>query len=265
MKGLIDTHAHLFEPEFENDLPEVVERARNVGVSQILLPNIDSTTIDRMLDVCENYPDICFPMIGLHPTSVKENFRQELDVMEGWLKKCPGRFVAIGEVGLDLYWDQTFCREQEIAFRQQLEWASDYDLPVVIHARDAFDLLYKIMSDYKQKNLKGIFHSFTGTYEEAEKLLEFDGFKLGINGVLTFKKSTLPQVLQALPLEKLVLETDAPYLTPVPFRGKRNETSFLKYTLAKVAEIFQMEDSEVMKITSKNAIEVFKMKEKVSE
>ena len=253
---LIDTHSHLFLEEFSDDLPQVMERARQAGVSRIYMPNIDSTTIESMLSVCADYPDFCYPMIGLHPTSVNESYRQELSIVRERLE-APNNFVAIGEIGLDLYWDKTFLNEQLYVFEKQIEWALEYKLPIVIHSREAFDYIYKVMEPYKNTALTGIFHSFTGTPDEAAKLLEFEGFMLGINGVVTFKKSTLPDTLRTVPLERIVLETDSPYLTPVPNRGKRNESANVKDTLAKVAEIYQKSLEHVAQVTSENALKVF--------
>lgn len=184
---LIDTHSHLFLEEFSDDLPQVMERARQAGVSRIYMPNIDSTTIESMLSVCADYPDFCYPMIGLHPTSVNESYRQELSIVRERLE-APNNFVAIGEIGLDLYWDKTFLNEQLYVFEKQIEWALEYKLPIVVHSREAFDYIYKVMEPYKNTALTGIFHSFTGNAEEAARLLEFGGFMLGINGVVTFKK-----------------------------------------------------------------------------
>ena len=209
---LIDTHSHLFLEEFSDDLPQVMERARQAGVSRIYMPNIDSTTIEPMLSVCADYPDFCYPMIGLHPTSVNESYRQELSIVRERLE-APNNFVAIGEIGLDLYWDKTFLNEQLYVFEKQIEWALEYKLPIVVHSREAFDYIYKVMEPYKNTALTGIFHSFTGNAEEAARLLEFGGFMLGINGVVTFKKSSLPDTLLTVPLERIVLETDSPYLT----------------------------------------------------
>lgn len=253
---LIDTHSHLFLEEFSEDLPEVVERARRVGVSHIFLPNIDSTTIEPMLTVCADYSDYCYPMIGLHPTSVNERYEDELSMVRQQLEKSK-RFVAIGEIGLDLYWDKTFLKEQLAAFEKQLEWAVEYDLPVVIHSREAFAYIYEMMESFKNTSLTGIFHSFTGTAEEAARLLEFEGFMLGINGVVTFKKSTLPDVLLSVPLERIVLETDSPYLTPSPNRGKRNESANVRDILLKVSEIYQLPSERVARVTAENALKVF--------
>lgn len=205
---LIDTHSHLFLEEFSDDLPQVMERARQAGVSRIYMPNIDSTTIESMLSVCADYPDFCYPMIGLHPTSVNESYRQELSIVRERLE-APNNFVAIGEIGLDLYWDKTFLNEQLYVFEKQIEWALEYKLPIVVHSREAFDYIYKVMEPYKNTALTGIFHSFTGNAEEAARLLEFGGFMLGINGVVTFKKSSLPDTLLTVPLERIVLETDS--------------------------------------------------------
>ena len=254
---IVDTHSHLFTEEFSDDLSEVIERARQAGVSRIYMPNIDASTIESLMCVCRAYEGYCFPMLGLHPTSVGEGFQTELDLLKPLLDKPEHPFVAIGEVGLDLYWDKTFRREQEEALRQQIAWALEYDLPLVIHCREAFDELYNVMCDYRHTSLRGIFHSFTGTAEDACRLLSFEGFMLGINGVLTFKKSALPGVLTNVPLERLVLETDSPYLAPVPYRGKRNESAYIQYTLAHLASVYGLSVEEVATITTNNAKKVF--------
>lgn len=253
---LIDTHSHLFLDDFSEDFPQVMERAKQAGVTSVFMPNIDSTTIEPLLSVCAAYPGYCFPMIGLHPTSVNESYKEELDVVRKWLETST-QFVALGEIGLDFYWDKTFEKEQLAVFEQQIEWALEYSLPVVIHSRDAFDAIYKVMERYKGTALTGIFHSFTGTAEEAARLLEFRGFMLGINGVVTFKKSTLPEVLLSVPLERIVLETDSPYLTPAPNRGKRNESAYVKDTMLKVAALYAMAPEQVSEVTSQNALKVF--------
>ena len=255
---LVDSHSHLFLEEFADDLPQVMQRAREAGVTHIFMPNIDSTTIESLLSVCAAYKEFCFPMIGLHPTSVNKNYKKELDIVAGQLASSNG-YVAIGEIGPDLYWDKTFLREQLLAFEKQVEWALEYHLPIVIHTREAFDYIYKVLQPYKETGLTGIFHSFTGTSEEAAKLLDFPGFMIGINGVVTFKKSQLPEVLKDVPLAHIVLETDSPYLTPVPNRGKRNESARLKDTLIKVAEIYRESPEVVAEATSENALKVFGM------
>lgn len=255
---LIDSHSHLFLEEFTDDLPQVMARAKDAGLTHIFMPNIDSSTIEPMLKVCSEYKDLCYPMIGLHPTSVNESYKKELEVIYRTLNETPG-FVAVGEIGMDLYWDKTFLKEQQAVFEQQIEWALEYDLPIVIHCREAFDYIYKVLLTYESTSLRGIFHSFTGTREEAESILGFPGFLIGINGVVTFKKSTLPDTLSHIPLNRLVLETDSPYLTPVPNRGKRNESAYVKDTLMKVAEVYGLSPEEVAGVTAGNALKVFGM------
>ena len=255
---LVDSHSHLFLEEFSGDLPQVMQRAHDAGVTHIFMPNIDSTTIGPLLSVCNTYKGFCFPMIGLHPTSVNESYEKELDIVAYQLAPF-NEYVAIGEIGLDLYWDKTFLKEQLIVFEKQIEWALEYHLPIVVHCREAFEYIYKVLEPYKKSGLKGIFHSFTGTSEEAEKLLEFPDFMLGINGVVTFKKSQLADVLKGIPLTRIVLETDSPYLTPVPNRGKRNESAYIKDTLIKVAEVYEKMPERVAEATSENALKVFGM------
>ena len=255
---MIDTHSHLFVEEFDEDLPAVIERARDSGVSKVFMPNIDDTTVEAMLNVCTAYKGYCFPMIGFHPTSVGADSLFRIYEMKKLLSgEHP--FVAVGEVGMDLYWDKTFLREQQRVLDKQIEWALEYGLPVVLHCREAFDHIYNVLKPYQQTPLKGIFHSFTGTSEEACRIMEFADFMIGINGVVTFKKSTLPEVLKNIPLERIVLETDSPYLTPVPNRGKRNETAYVKDTLVKVAGIYGNSPEKVAQVTSDNALKVFGM------
>lgn len=254
---IIDTHSHLFTEEFNDDLPEVIARAKAAGVSHIYMPNIDLSTVEDMLRVCHTYEGYCSPMIGLHPTSVAEDYHRQLAELKAMLDAPAHPFVAIGEVGLDLYWDRTFSREQEEAFRTQIEWAEAYALPLVIHCREAMPEMLAIMADYKGRGLRGIFHSFTGTREEAEALLQHEGFLLGINGVLTFKKSDLSNVLQSLPLERLVVETDSPYLTPAPHRGKRNESAYIRFTLERLAEVYGLPPEKVAEVTRLNAQNLF--------
>lgn len=254
---IIDTHSHLFAEEFSSDLPDVIKRAREAGVMRIYMPNIDATTVDAMLAVSKTYTGFCFPMLGLHPTSVGTDYTEVLGAMKPMLDDVNHPFVAIGEVGLDLYWDRTFRKEQEYAFCTQVEWALEYDLPIVIHCREAFQELMSLMAPYKGTSLRGIFHSFTGSVEEAVELLSFEGFLLGINGVLTFKKSILPTVLNQIPLNRIVLETDSPYLTPVPHRGKRNESSYIRFTLSHLASVYGMDMEQVAETTSLNAKKLF--------
>lgn len=255
----IDTHSHLFLEEFADDLPEVIDRAKVAGVSKIFMPNIDRSTIEPMLKVAKQYEEYCYAMMGLHPTSVNGDYREELSVMKRLLELSDS-YVAIGEIGMDLYWDKTFLKEQTAAFDTQIQWALEYDLPVVIHSRESFDEVYNVIKCYSDAGLTGIFHSFTGTLDEALKLLELGSFKLGINGVVTFKKSTLPEVLKHIPLERIVLETDSPYLTPVPNRGKRNESANVKDTLMKLAVIYEQDVEIVAKVTTESALSVFKIR-----
>lgn len=254
---LIDTHTHLFVEEFDSDWQEAIKRAHAAGVEKLLMPNIDDTTVERMLQVCATDLN-CYPMIGLHPTSVDENWEVRLQHIREWLEKETS-FVAIGEVGMDLYWDTTYCEAQKEVFRTQIEWALEYQLPLVIHCRNAYDEMLEVMEPYKCQGLKGIFHSFTGTLDEALRLLEYEGFMLGINGVLTFKKSTLPGVLKHIPLERLVLETDSPYLAPVPFRGKRNESAYLTRIAEVLSGIYSVKIEEIEEKTAKNALKVFQI------
>ena len=255
---LIDTHSHLFLEEFSDDWPQVIERAKLADVALILMPNIDSTTIEPMLSVCSANPHYCYPMIGLHPTSVNEAYEEELSKIYRCLTSSPNSFVGIGEIGIDLYWDKTYLKEQLRAFERQIEWALEYDLPIAIHARESFPYIYKVLEPYKATKLRGVFHSFTGTCEEAEQCLSFPGFMLGINGVVTFKKSSLPEVLvTSVPLQRLVLETDSPYLTPVPNRGKRNESANVRDTFLKLCDIYKVTPEELSHITTENALKVF--------
>lgn len=253
---MIDTHSHLYDKVFDVDRAEVMARAKAVGVEKIFLPNEDETTIEAVLHVCEEYPGYCYPMLGFHPECVDARFRERLLPMKTFLSSHS--FIAIGEVGMDLYWDQIFRKEQQEALDIQVQWAMEYDLPVMIHCRKAYPELFEVLSPY-QKQLTGVFHCFEGTEKEAEALLEYEGFMLGVNGIVTFKKSTLPQVLPSVvPLGRIVMETDSPYLAPVPFRGKRNESSYVRQVAMKLSEIYQCDLSEIDAVTTKNAIKVFK-------
>ena len=255
---MIDTHSHIFEPDCIDDLPEIIARAKEVGVKKIFMPNIDDTTIEVMLDVCRQYPGYCYPMLGYHPTSVDADALPKVREMKKHLVEGHP-YIAIGEVGLDLYWDQTYIKDQCLVLEEQIQWALEWGLPLVIHCREAFPELFEVLQPYKDTQLSGVFHSFTGTVAEAEELLNYSRFMIGINGVVTFKKSTLPDVLKVLPLDRLVLETDSPYLAPVPFRGKRNESSYVKRVVVKLAELYGVEIGEVERITTENALKVFKI------
>ena len=239
---------------------EVVARAREVGVTHIFMPNIDDTSVEDMLNVCQAYPGYCFPMIGFHPTSVEgpDAIYKVREMKKHLVEGHP--YIAVGEVGLDLYWDKTWLKEQQLILDEQIQWALEWNLPLVIHCREAFPELFQVLEPYKHTELTGVFHSFTGTVDEARELMDYSRFMIGINGVVTFKKSTLPEVLQEVPLTKLVLETDSPYLAPVPFRGKRNETSYVKRVAVKLAELYGMEIGEVERQTTENALKVFKIR-----
>ena len=257
---MIDTHSHIFSEEFKEDLPEVIARAKEVGVEKIFMPNIDDTSVDAMLNVCQSYPGYCFPMLGFHPTSVEgaDAIDKVREMKKLLVEGHP--FIAIGEVGVDLYWDKTWLKEQQQILDEQIQWALEWRLPLVIHCREAFPELFQVLAPYKDTELSGVFHSFTGTIDEAMELLEYSRFMIGINGVVTFKKSTLPEVLKEVPLDRLVLETDSPYLAPVPYRGKRNETSYVKRVAVKLAELYGMEIGEVERQTTENALKVFKIR-----
>lgn len=257
---LVDTHTHLYSDQFKEDREEMIERAREKGVSHFFLPNIDSTSIKGMNELVKKYPNSCYPMMGLHPCSVKENVDEELKLMREELDRSAS-FIAVGEIGIDLYWDKTFLKQQEYAFREQINWAKEKNLPIVIHCREAFQEILQILDEVNDERLKGVFHCFTGNEEQARHILAYGGFKLGIGGVLTFKNAGLDKVVKTLSLNDLVLETDAPYLAPVPFRGKRNESAYLLQVAEKLAELFEVSIEEVQKVTSQNAFSIFKINE----
>jgi len=252
---LTDTHTHLYSEQFNDDIDTVISNCISKGVSRLFLPNIDSTSIDGMLKLGKKFPDNCFPMMGLHPTSVKDNYKEELALVEHWMEKQ--KFCAVGEIGIDLYWDKTHLKEQQEAFRFQIELAKKYDLPFVIHCRDAFDEIFEILNELNDDKMRGIFHCFTGTIEQANHIINYGDFKIGIGGVVTFKNSGLDKVVEQLDLEHLVLETDSPYLAPTPFRGKRNESTYLYNIAEKVADIYNISIEEVARITTENSKQVF--------
>ncbi len=254
---LIDTHTHLYVEEFDNDRNEVIQAAQENGVKKILLPNIDVNSIARLYDLTEKFPKFCLPMMGLHPGSVGENWESDLECIRKEL--FSHKFIAVGEIGMDLYWDDSFVKEQELVFKTQVEWAKELQLPIAIHARKAFENIFKILDEINDDNLKGVFHCFTGSMNEAKKIRSYGGFKLGIGGVLTYKNAHIAEVVRDLPLDLIVLETDSPYLPPVPYRGKRNESSFLIHVADKIAELKGITRDEVDDITSQNASELFKL------
>lgn len=252
---MIDTHSHIYSEEFDADQSDVIRRAREAGVRYIIMPNVDSESLPRMLTLEQTYPDYCFATIGLHPTSVKKDYKSELDIINSELKRR--EYIAIGEIGIDLYWDKQFYTEQVEAFQKQIEWALEYQLPVIIHVRDSFRETMDALAPYKESGLTGIFHSFTGSIAEAQEVINFGGFKLGINGIVTFKNSGLSETLNQIPLEYVVLETDSPYLTPTPFRGKRNESSYINYVCLQLTRIYNLTRNEIIDITTQNALKVF--------
>lgn len=254
---MTDTHSHIYGEEFAEDRQEVVARAFGAGVSHILLPNINRDSIAPMLSLCHQYPGRLYPMMGLHPSDVGEDYRDVLAYMDSLLATPGHPYVAIGEVGLDFYWDSTYREEQLDAFRTQVEWAVEHQLPLVIHARSAHRELLEVMHDYASCGLRGIFHCFGGSIQEACQLLAFEGFCLGIGGVLTFKRSTLPDVLAQVPLSRVVLETDSPYLAPVPYRGQRNESAYVVEVLHKMASIYGIPEGEVERQTDENVRRIF--------
>lgn len=253
---IIDTHAHLYDEAFAGDIEEVVARARENRIEKIFLPNINEETLPEMQQLCNRWPGLFYPMLGLHPTDLDARYDEVLDRMERLLEGNHP-FIGIGEVGLDYYWDRTYYKEQQEAFLRQVGWSLDYDLPLMIHSRSAQQELVGLLRDYKGRGLCGVFHSFGGTWDEARKLLSFDGFMIGINGVVTFKNSGLREVLPQIPLERVVLETDAPYLTPSPHRGKRNESAYVCHTLEKVAGLYGLPVDVVAEQTRKNALKIF--------
>jgi TatD DNase family protein len=253
----IDTHTHLFSPSFNEDRTDAVQRAINAGVDKLLLPNIDVDSISSMYDLCNQFPENCFPMMGLHPGSVDENWEKNLLVIKEHL--FTRKNLAVGEIGMDLYWDKTFQDAQAQAFRQQISWAKELKLPIIIHAREAFEEIFDIVDELNDDSLRGIFHCFTGTLEQAQKIQEYGGFMLGLGGVLTYKKSGLDEVVKDIPLDMIVLETDSPYLPPTPHRGKRNESAYLIHIAEKLAEIKQMKLTEVAEITTANARRMFNL------
>lgn len=250
----IDTHCHLYLQEFKNDLPAVMQNAANAGVKQFCLPAIDSAETQSLMDMVKKHPDTCFPMMGLHPCSVKENYLAELELVKQWLDKYP--FIAVGEIGLDFYWDKTFATAQYDAFEIQMQWALEKSLPIVIHTRDAMDEAIECVKKYANQGLRGIFHCFGGNLNQAMEIINM-GFYLGIGGVVTYKNAGLAETLEKISLDHIVLETDAPYLAPVPFRGKRNESAYLYYVAAKLADVKKISIEEVAERTTKNAQKIF--------
>lgn len=251
----IDTHTHLYDEQFDNDRAAIIEKAVAAGVSEMYLPNCDKNTIPQMMDMVAKWPQHCFPMMGLHPCYVKEDFEKELAIVEEWLTK--DKFYAVGEIGLDYYWDKTFVPQQKIAFNRQMDLALMHNLPIVIHTRESMEDGIEMVRAKQNGRLKGIFHCFGGSLEQARAIIDI-GFYLGIGGVATFKKSELRETLKSIPLEHIVLETDAPYLAPVPYRGKRNESSYIPLIAQLIADVKECALSEVETITTENANKIFR-------
>ena len=255
-KMIIDTHTHLDGEEFKEDLDEVITRAKAAGVSKVFIPAIDLNSIESIDKVCNIAPDFAFPMIGLHPEEVKADYVSVLETMKKQLLSTD-KYIAVGEIGLDFYWSREFENEQLLAFEEQVKWSIETRLPLMIHCRKAQNEMVKIMRKYEKDLPGGVFHCFTGNEKEAAELLSFDNFVLGIGGVLTFKKSNLPETLKTVPLERIVLETDAPYMAPVPLRGKRNESSFLVHIVSKLAEVYGVPEEEIAAKTNATVKRIF--------
>ncbi len=254
----IDTHCHLYVAEFDHDRDEMVRKALDSGVQKMMLPNIDAQSIPGMWELVNAYPTHCFPMMGLHPCSVKGDFNEVLDLMEQEL--ASGAYIGVGETGIDLFWDTTYREQQIEAFERQIGWAKKFRLPVIIHSRESLDLTIEVIERHHDQDLKGIFHCFSGSQEQINRI-ERLGFKVGIGGVVTFKKAGLAETLTQIPLSMMVLETDAPYLAPVPYRGKRNEPSYLGHIGQKIADVLDMPLEEVSRITTRNAEVVYGKKD----
>ena len=251
---ITDTHTHLYSEQFDVDRNEMMTRAKEVGVSRFFIPAIDSSYTESMFNLESEYPKDVFLMMGLHPTSVKENYREELAHVKKWIDKRS--FYAIGEIGIDLYWDKSFLAQQQEAFRTQIQWAKEKKLPIIIHCRDAFDEIFEVLETEKGDDLFGIFHCFTGTLEQAQKAISYN-MKLGIGGVVTFKNGKIDQFLDQINIKHIVLETDSPYLAPTPYRGKRNESSYISQVVKKLASIYQISFEEIAKITTQNSKDIF--------
>lgn len=251
-----DSHAHLYDRQFDDDRDEMIQRAIGAGIERIFLPNIEMDTVQPMLDLVAKFPNNCFPMMGLHPSAVKEDFEEILDQMETITKN--GEFVAVGEIGIDLYWDTTYLEQQKQAFKQQVRLAKEINLPIVIHARDSFDVLFECLDELNDDSLSGVFHCFTGTLEQARRIIDYGDFMIGLGGVLTFKNSGLSEVVKYIDLKHVLLETDSPYLAPVPYRGRRNESFYLWETAKTLAKIIDKSVEEIARVTTENSIKLFK-------
>ncbi len=254
---LIDTHTHLYTSQFDNDRDEVIKNAIDSGVEKLLLPNIDLDSVKGMHQLVDKYPNNCYAMMGLHPTSVDANYKEVLNKMKLLLDQ--NNYIAVGEIGMDLYWDKTYINEQADVLKIQIEWAKEKKLPIVIHVRDAFDEIFEVIDPLNDDELFGVFHCFTGNLQQAQKIINYGGFKLGIGGVLTFKNSGLDKTISQIDLQHLVLETDSPYLAPTPHRGKRNESAYVNLVADKLVDVLNLDRQIIVNETTKNAKEVFKI------
>lgn len=258
---LIDTHSHIYLDHFKDDIDAAIQRAKDNDLSHIIIPNIDVASLPQVEKLHLAYPKVCLPAIGMHPCSVKENYKTELATLRKYIDDAPFKIYGIGEIGLDYYWDKTFVVEQKAALVEQINWAKELQLPIILHARDSFDDLYELVAEHNDENLSGIFHCFGGSMEDAEKIMQLGNFYMGLGGVLTFKKTAaLRETVKDIPMEYLVLETDAPYLSPTPFRGKRNESSYVLHVAETLATVKQMGLDEIGAITSANARRLFGIK-----
>ena len=255
---MIDTHSHMYSEQFDKDQTETIARARDNGVEYILLPNIDVDSIDALHELSQRDKG-CIPMMGLHPCSVDLVYSTQLKRIGFELFQGSQKYIAVGEIGIDLYWDRSFIEQQKAAFRIQINWAKELGIPIVIHARDSMPEILEILDEENSSDLRGVFHCFSGTTEDAERIMGYSGFKFGIGGVVTFKNATLPQVLKSIPLKHILLETDAPYLAPMPYRGKRNESAYILYIADKLSDIYECSVEQIKKITTENAEEFFKI------
>ncbi|MDD2797202.1 MAG: TatD family hydrolase [Bacteroidales bacterium] len=253
--NLIDTHSHIYVEDYAEDIDSIIESARNNQISHIIMPNIDVDTVPLLNKTASKFPGFCIPLMGLHPTSVTENYKEDLQFLKAEFSKQ--KYIGVGEIGIDLYWDKSKLKEQEDAFRIQINWAIEYNLPIIIHIRDSFRETMNILSEFDNTKISGIFHSFCGSLEEANEMLIYPNFLFGINGIVTFKNSGLGEVVAKIPIEKIVLETDSPYLTPAPHRGKRNHPTYLHLIAKKLSEIYNLDVETVATITTKNAYQLF--------
>jgi TatD DNase family protein len=251
---ITDTHTHLYSEQFDDDREEMMKRALDAGVTRFFIPAIDASYTERMLDLEKKYPKNVFLMMGLHPTSVKENYQEELSLVKKWIDKRS--FYAIGEIGIDLYWDKTFLEQQKEAFKMQIQWAKEKKIPIVIHCREAFNEIFEVLEAEKSDDLFGIFHCFSGTLEQAKKAISYN-MKLGIGGVATFKNGKIDKFLNEINLKHIVLETDSPYLAPTPYRGKRNESSYITNVIDKLVDIYNLSFKEIADITTQNSKDIF--------